>query len=153
MSSNLKTERKGSSVPPTHAPRPQGLSWRGCAETYVINFLTLLITIHLLRYLIFYTGSYNLFQVYRSSETGIKDETLHLAYAMIITLGIHIKLCVLHYQIFPVVIFWRISRSIYLTRKLDQFQKRLQIRAICIRPLACAHSYVSRYSSHPFQFP
>jgi hypothetical protein len=47
MSSNLKTERKGSSVPLTHAPRPQGLSWRRCAETYVINFLTLLITIHL----------------------------------------------------------------------------------------------------------
>ena len=47
MSSNIKTENKGNSVPPTHAPRPQGLSWRGCAETYVINFLTLLVTIHL----------------------------------------------------------------------------------------------------------
>lgn len=27
--------------------RPQSLSWRGFAEAYVINFVTLLITIHL----------------------------------------------------------------------------------------------------------
>lgn len=43
----MKLEDRGSSVPPTHAPRPQGPSWRGFAETFVINFLTFLITIHI----------------------------------------------------------------------------------------------------------
>lgn len=45
----MKPDDSGSSIPPTHAPspRPQGPSWRGFAETFVINFLTLLITIHI----------------------------------------------------------------------------------------------------------
>ena len=43
----MKTEDRGSSVPPTHAPRPQGPSWRGFAEKYVISFLTLMITIYI----------------------------------------------------------------------------------------------------------
>lgn len=43
----MKTEDRGSSVPPTHAPRPQGPSWKGFAEIYVVNFLTLLITIYI----------------------------------------------------------------------------------------------------------
>lgn len=40
----MKTEDSGSSVPPTPpptpAPRHQALSWRGFAETFVINFVT-----------------------------------------------------------------------------------------------------------------
>lgn len=44
MSSSMKTEDKGSSVPPTNASRPQGPSWRGFAETFIINFLTMLVT-------------------------------------------------------------------------------------------------------------
>ena len=44
MPSNMKTEDRGTSVPPTYAPRPQGPSWRGFAEVCGINFLTALIT-------------------------------------------------------------------------------------------------------------
>lgn len=36
-----------STVPPTDAPRPQGPSWRGFAEAYVINLLTLMATAYL----------------------------------------------------------------------------------------------------------
>lgn len=43
----MNTEDRDSSVPPTHAPRPQGPSWRGFAETFVINLLALRIAIHI----------------------------------------------------------------------------------------------------------
>lgn len=36
------------------------------------------------------------------SEIEINDETLHLAEAIMIAQGIHIELCMQHYQIFPV---------------------------------------------------
>lgn len=43
----MNTEDRGGSVPPTHAPRPQGPSWRGFAETFMMTFLTILITTYI----------------------------------------------------------------------------------------------------------
>lgn len=41
----MKTEDNGTFAPSTHTPRPQGPSWRGSAEAFMISGVTFMITL------------------------------------------------------------------------------------------------------------
>ncbi|KAJ5904436.1 hypothetical protein N7504_006819 [Penicillium tannophilum] len=41
----MKTEDNGGFAPPTHAPQPQGPSWRSFAETVMISGVTFTVTL------------------------------------------------------------------------------------------------------------
>lgn len=40
----MKTQDNNRVAPSTHTPRPQGPSWRGFFETFIIGFVTVMIT-------------------------------------------------------------------------------------------------------------